>query len=114
MFNESEVIQKLVWNLSNLDYPIEKLDAKLLIESDDAMTYNAIREMKFPTNFEPVIIPYAQPKTKPKACNYGLYFSKGKYLTIYDTEDILDSDQLKQIFKLFQKLPEDDIVIQSH
>ncbi|MHA7944514.1 glycosyltransferase family 2 protein [Formosa sp. 3Alg 14/1] len=112
VFKESEVIQKLVWNLNNLDYPIEKLDAKLLIESDDEMTYNAIREMKFPTNFEPVIIPYAQPKTKPKACNYGLYFSKGKYLTIYDAEDIPDSDQLKQTYKLFQKLPEDYIAIQ--
>ena len=112
VFKESEVIQKLVWNLNNLDYPIEKLDAKLLIESDDEMTYNAIREMKFPTNFEPVIITYAQPKTKPKACNYGLYFSKGKYLTIYDAEDIPDSDQLKQTYKLFQKLPEDYIAIQ--
>ena len=112
VFKESEVIQKLVWNLNNLDYPIEKLDAKLLIESDDDMTYNAIREMKFPTNFEPIIVPYAQPKTKPKACNYGLYFSKGKYLTIYDAEDIPDSDQLKQTYKLFQKLPEDYIAIQ--
>lgn len=112
VFKESEVIQKLVWNLNSLDYPIEKLDAKLLIESDDDMTYNAIREMKFPTNFEPVIIPYAQPKTKPKACNYGLYFSKGKYLTIYDAEDIPDSDQLKQTYKLFNKLPENYIAIQ--
>ncbi|MEO9570254.1 MAG: glycosyltransferase family 2 protein [Polaribacter sp.] len=112
VFKESEVIQKLVWNLNSLDYPIEKLDAKLLIESDDAMTYNAIREMKFPTNFEPIIIPYAQPKTKPKACNYGLYFSKGKYLTIYDAEDIPDSDQLKQTYKLFNKLPDNYIAIQ--
>ncbi|GGF78898.1 glycosyltransferase family 2 protein [Wenyingzhuangia marina] len=112
VFKESEVIQKLVWNLNSLDYPIEKIDAKLLIESDDEMTYNAIREMKFPTNFEPIIIPYAQPKTKPKACNYGLYFSKGKYLTIYDAEDIPDSDQLKQTYKLFNKLPENYIAIQ--
>lgn len=112
VFKESEVIQKLVWNLNSLDYPIEKLDAKLLIESDDEMTYNAIRNMKFPTNFEPIIVPYAQPKTKPKACNYGLYFSKGKYLTIYDAEDIPDSDQLKQTYTLFNKLPEDYIAIQ--
>lgn len=112
VFKESEVIQKLVWNLNSLDYPIEKIDAKLLIESDDDMTYNAVRDMKFPTNFEPIIIPYAQPKTKPKACNYGLYFSKGKYLTIYDAEDIPDSDQLKQTYKLFNKLPEDYIAIQ--
>lgn len=112
VFKESSVIQKLVWNLNSLDYPIEKLDAKLLIESDDDMTYNAIKEMEFPTNFEPIIIPYAQPKTKPKACNYGLYFSKGKYLTIYDAEDIPDSDQLKQTYKLFDKLPGDYIAIQ--
>jgi len=112
VFKESEVIQKLVWNLNNLDYPIEKLDAKLLIESDDDMTYNAIKNMVFPTNFEPIIIPYAQPKTKPKACNYGLYFSKGKYLTIYDAEDIPDSDQLKQTNRLFEKLPDEYIAIQ--
>lgn len=112
VFKESEVIQKLVWNLNSLDYPKEKLDAKLLIESDDEMTYNAIKNMKFPTNFEPIIVPYAQPKTKPKACNYGLYFSKGKFLTIYDAEDIPDSDQLKQTYTLFSKLPENYIAIQ--
>lgn len=112
VFKESEVIQKLVWNLNSLDYPIEKIDAKLLVESDDEMTYNAVKNMTFPTNFEPIIIPYAQPKTKPKACNYGLYFSKGKYLTIYDAEDIPDSDQLKQTYKLFNKLPDSYIAIQ--
>jgi len=35
------------------------------------------------------------PKTKPKACNYGLFFARGKYVTIYDAEDIPEPDQLK-------------------
>jgi cellulose synthase/poly-beta-1,6-N-acetylglucosamine synthase-like glycosyltransferase len=45
------------------------------------------------------------PKTKPKACNYGLHFSRGEYLTIYDAEDIPDTDQLKKVIKLFNKFP---------
>jgi glycosyltransferase XagB len=112
VFKESEVIHKLVYNLKNLDYPLEKLDIKLLIESDDEMTYNAVKNMNFPCVFEPIIIPYAQPKTKPKACNYGLYFSKGKYLTIYDAEDIPDNNQLKLVYALFKKLSDEYVVVQ--
>lgn len=112
VFKESEVIYKLAYNLQNLDYPKVKLDVKLLIESDDEVTFNAIKNLKFPCIFDPVVIPYAQPKTKPKACNYGLHFSKGEYLTIYDAEDIPDSDQLKMVHALFHKLPDEYIVVQ--
>lgn len=112
VFKESEVIYKLASNLQNLDYPLEKLDIKLLIESDDEVTLNAVKNLKFPCIFDPVIIPFGQPKTKPKACNYGLYFSKGKYLTIYDAEDIPDSDQLKMVHTLFKKIPDNYVVIQ--
>lgn len=112
VFRESEVIHKLVWNLKSIDYPLEKLDVKLLIESDDSMTYEAVKNMNFPCIFEPVVVPYAMPKTKPKACNYGLYFSKGKYLTIYDAEDIPDSKQLKLVYSLFQKLSDEYVVVQ--
>ena len=112
VFKESEVIYKLASNLQNLDYPKDKLDVKLLIESDDDVTFNAVKNLKFPCIFDPVIIPYSQPKTKPKACNYGLHFSKGKYLTIYDAEDIPDSDQLKMVNALFNKLPDNYIVVQ--
>ena len=112
VYKESEVIHKLASNLQNLDYPLEKLDIKLLIESDDDVTYNAINDLELPCVLDPVIIPFAQPKTKPKACNYGLYFSKGKYLTIYDAEDIPDSDQLKMVHTLFKKIPDDYVVVQ--
>lgn len=112
VFKESEVIYKLAFNLQSLDYPKEKLDVKLLIEADDLVTFNAIKNLKFPCIFDPVIIPTGQPKTKPKACNYGLFFSRGKYLTIYDAEDIPDSNQLKKVLLLFEKLPEEYIVVQ--
>ncbi|HZY38385.1 MAG TPA: glycosyltransferase, partial [Mucilaginibacter sp.] len=113
VYKEDKLIKKLIWNLQSLDYPREKLDIKLLIEQDDDKTLNAVRNLDFPAIFEVVVVPFHMPKTKPKACNYGLHFSRGKYLTIYDAEDIPDTDQLKKVVTLFNKLPSNYICIQS-
>jgi len=113
VYKEDKLIRKLIWNLRSLDYPRGKLDVKLLIEEDDDKTLNAVRNLDFPANFETIVVPYHLPKTKPKACNYGLFFCKGKYLTIYDAEDVPDSDQLKKVVALFRKLPKDFIVLQG-
>jgi glycosyltransferase XagB len=113
VYKEDKLIRKLIWNLRSLDYPRGKLDVKLLIEEDDDKTLNAVRNLDFPANFETIVVPYHLPKTKPKACNYGLFFCKGKYLTIYDAEDVPDSDQLKKVVALFRKLPKDYIVLQG-
>ena len=43
--------------------------------------------MNLPPHFKLVVVPDAQPKTKPKACNYGLLQAEGKYVVIYDAED---------------------------
>src|SRR3984885_12407633 len=112
VYKEDKLIKKLIWNLQSLDYPREKLDIKLLIEEDDDKTLNAVRNLDFPAIFEVVVVPFHMPKTKPKACNYGLYFSRGEYLTIYDAEDIPDTDQLKKVVKLFNKLPTHFICVQ--
>jgi len=113
VYKEDKLIKKLIWNIQSLDYPKERLDVKLLIEEDDDKTLNAVRNLDFPAVFEVVVVPFHMPKTKPKACNYGLHFSKGKFLTIYDAEDIPDTDQLKKVVALFQKLPNNYICIQS-
>jgi len=113
VYKEDKLIKKLIWNLQSIDYPREKLDIKLLIEEDDDKTLNAVRNLDFPAVFEVIVVPFHMPKTKPKACNYGLHFSRGKYLTIYDAEDVPDTDQLKKVVALFNKLPENYIVIQS-
>jgi len=112
VYKEDKLIKKLIWNLQSIDYPREKLDIKLLIEEDDDKTLNAVRDLDFPAIFEVIVVPFHMPKTKPKACNYGLHFSRGKYLTIYDAEDIPDTDQLKKVVSLFGKLPENFICIQ--
>jgi cellulose synthase/poly-beta-1,6-N-acetylglucosamine synthase-like glycosyltransferase len=113
VYKEDKLIKKLIWNLQSLDYPREKLDIKLLIEEDDDKTLNAVRNLDFPAIFEVVVVPFHMPKTKPKACNYGLHFAHGKYLTIYDAEDIPDTDQLKKVVAMFAKLPSHYICIQS-
>ncbi|RWY49083.1 glycosyltransferase [Mucilaginibacter gilvus] len=113
VYKEDKLIKKLIWNLQAIDYPRHKLDVKLLIEEDDDKTLNAVRNLDFPAIFEVIVVPYHMPKTKPKACNYGLHFARGKYLTIYDAEDIPDTDQLKKVVSLFGKLPSEYICIQS-
>jgi cellulose synthase/poly-beta-1,6-N-acetylglucosamine synthase-like glycosyltransferase len=113
VYKEDKLIKKLIWNLQSLDYPREMLDIKLLIEEDDDKTLKAVQNLDFPAVFEVIVVPFHMPKTKPKACNYGLHFSRGKFLTIYDAEDIPDTDQLKKVVTLFAKLPEHYICIQS-
>ena len=113
VYKEDKLIRKLIWNLRSLDYPKNKLDVKLLIEEDDDKTLNAVKNLDFPANFETIVVPFHMPKTKPKACNYGLYFSRGEYLTIYDAEDVPDSDQLKKVVALFRKLPDELVVMQG-
>ncbi|HEY2582769.1 MAG TPA: glycosyltransferase family 2 protein [Mucilaginibacter sp.] len=112
VYKEDKLIKKLIWNLQAIDYPREMLDIKLLIEEDDDKTLNAVRNLDFPAIFEVVVVPFHMPKTKPKACNYGLFFSRGKYLTIYDAEDIPDTDQLKKVVRMFNKLPANFICMQ--
>jgi hypothetical protein len=112
VYKEPKVIAKLVESINRMDYPKLKLDVKLLLEEDDFETIDAVRGLDFPAVFEPLVVPSEQPKTKPKACDYGLLFSRGKYLTIYDAEDIPDADQLKKAVVAFKKLPDEYICVQ--
>jgi hypothetical protein len=96
VYNEPEVTPILIEALSKLDYPHEKLDVLLLLEEKDLETIKAAQAANPPRYIRFIYIPDSQPKTKPKACNYGLAFARGEYLTIYDAEDIPDPDQLKK------------------
>ncbi len=103
MYREAAVVRKLVGSIAQLDYPRHKLDVKLLLEADDDETLDAIRDLRLPPHFRIVIVPDAQPKTKPKACNYGLLFARGDITVIYDAEDEPDPDQLKRVVVAFGK-----------
>ncbi|MEN9222690.1 MAG: glycosyltransferase [Thermostichus sp. BF3_bins_97] len=103
VYNEPEVMPILIGSLSKLNYPQEKLDVLILLEEKDQVTIDAARAANPPNFIRLIRVPESHPKTKPKACNYGLAFARGDYLTIYDAEDIPDPDQLKKAVIAFRK-----------
>lgn len=113
VYKEPEVIGILMDSLKRLDYPQNKLDIILLLEEDDKETHEAAKRNKPAGNWRFIIVPPSHPRTKPKACNYGLFFSRGKYLVIYDAEDIPEPDQLKKALIAFNKGGKEYICFQS-
>ena len=113
LYREASVVPRLVEGIEGLDYPKTKLDVRLLCEEDDDETVPAIEAMNLPPHFKLVVVPDAQPKTKPKACNYGLLQADGKYVVIYDAEDRPDPDQLKKIVIAFSKVEPSVTCIQA-
>ncbi len=113
LYKEALLIPQFIDAISRLDYPKNKLDVILLLEEDDKQTIEIARKMDLPSFTRIVVVPHSMPKTKPKACNYGLSEAKGEYLVIYDAEDIPDVLQLKKAFLAFQKLPKSVACLQA-
>ena len=105
LYKEVHVVPQFLEGISKLDWPKEKLDVMFLLEEDDTETIEAFERMHLPFYTRVIVVPDSQPKTKPKACNYGLSYAKGKYLVIYDAEDIPDPLQLKKAYLGFRKAP---------
>jgi cellulose synthase/poly-beta-1,6-N-acetylglucosamine synthase-like glycosyltransferase len=112
LYKEAAVIPKLVGGVSQLNYPKTKLDVRLLCEENDDETIDAIRELNLPPHFRLVVLPDSQPKTKPKACNFGLLQAEGEYVVIYDAEDQPDPDQLKRVVIAFRRADESVTCVQ--
>ena len=106
LYREAAVLPRLVDSIAELDYPPTRLDIKLLLEEDDEETLAAVRALDLPPHFKLVIVPDVGPRTKPKACNYGLTQARGEYVVIYDAEDAPEPDQLKKIVVAFAKANE--------
>ncbi len=70
-YHEPEVIAALLEHLDRLEYPRDKLDVKLLLEADDSLTLEAVVHADPADYVEVVLVPPAEPRTKPKALNYG-------------------------------------------
>jgi cellulose synthase/poly-beta-1,6-N-acetylglucosamine synthase-like glycosyltransferase len=102
VYREPSVVPHLLAALGRMDYPQEKLDVLLLLEADDHETIRAAKAAAPPAHFRFIYVPDGQPRTKPKACNYGLSFCRGELVTIYDAEDIPEPDQLKKAVLAFR------------
>ncbi len=104
LYKEWQVLPQFIRAIENIDYPKAKLQVLLLLEEDDIKTIAQARLLSLPEYFEIVVVPDSKPKTKPKACNFGLQFAKGEYCVIFDAEDIPDRFQLKKAVMAFEKL----------
>jgi cellulose synthase/poly-beta-1,6-N-acetylglucosamine synthase-like glycosyltransferase len=102
LFREASVIPILADALQKLDYPASKLDIKLIFEETDFETYETAKALKLPGNFEFIRVPPSFPLTKPKACNFALPFARGRFLVVYDAEDLPAPDQLRRAVAAFE------------
>ncbi|WP_342659744.1 hypothetical protein Rruber_03710 [Rhodococcus ruber] len=112
-YNEPEVVGDLIAAMTAIDYPAGKLQVLLLLEEDDAVTIAAAREAGLGEIVEILLVPAADPRTKPKACNYGLHFATGDVVTIFDAEDLPDPLQLRRVAVAFDRLGDDVACVQA-
>lgn len=112
-YGEPEVIAQLLDSMRRLDYPSHLLQILLLLEEDDLATISAAEDADVGLVATIITVPPAQPRTKPKACNYGLHFATGDIVTIYDAEDMPDPLQLRRVVATFQRSSKDTVCVQS-
>ncbi len=113
LYREAEVVANLVAAISRLDYPVWRLDVKLLVEADDPDTIAAIERLNLPDCFEVIPVPPGAPRTKPKALNYALAFARGEIIAIYDAEDLPDPGQPRAAAEAFLRGPRNMAVVQA-
>ncbi len=112
-YHEAEVIGRTIDAIQALEYPRERLDVKILLEEDDSGTIAAAVAAPRGPHIEVVRIPSALPRTKPKACNYGLCLARGDLVTIFDAEDRPEPLQLRRVVAAFRRLNQSVACLQA-
>ena len=112
-YREAAGVPGLLRALALLDYPPDRLDVKLLLEADDSETLAVARRLTPAFPLDVVVVPDGGPRTKPKACNHGLWSARGDLLVIYDVEDRPDPRQLRRAAEAFAAAPADVVCLQA-
>ncbi len=103
-YGEPAVMPGLIAALARIEYPRDRLDIKLLLEADDAETISAALEIVTDLPVDVILVPPGEPRTKPRALNYGMQFAEGELVTIYDAEDHPDPLQLRRAVAAFRRV----------
>jgi cellulose synthase/poly-beta-1,6-N-acetylglucosamine synthase-like glycosyltransferase len=96
LFREADVVPHLLRALRAIDYPREKLDIVLIVESIDRETQAALRLAELSPHMRVLVVPDGKPRTKPRALQYALQFTDGENVVVYDAEDVPEPDQLRR------------------
>ena len=113
LYREAHVLPGFLDAIAKIDWPKDRLEVQLLLEENDPETIAAAQALQPPPYVRIVVVPHSLPKTKPKACNYGLTVATGAFLVIYDAEDIPDPLQLKKAYLGFQNVGPDVKCLQA-
>lgn len=87
VYREPSVIAELAAAMRALDYPSPEI--VLLVEVDDHET----RAVLDCWPYRVLVVPHGNPRTKPRAVNYGLLHTSGEVVVIFDAEDRPAPDQ---------------------
>lgn len=113
LYREANVIDALVARLSRLSYPRDRIEAFILVETDDVDTRTALRAARVEPWMNVLVVPEGAPRTKPRALNAALPFCTGELLVVFDAEDAPEPDQLLRAAALFRAAPGDVACIQA-
>jgi cellulose synthase/poly-beta-1,6-N-acetylglucosamine synthase-like glycosyltransferase len=105
IYDEAAIVPDLIAALGAIDYPRDRLEIFLILESVDAETRAAVAATSLPSHIVPVVVPDGSPRTKPRALNYALRRATGDLVVIYDAEDVPEPDQLRRAAKLLATDP---------
>lgn len=110
--NEGDVIEETIHSIENLDYPSEKKELLIIVETNDRYTREHLQKIRLPEYSRIVDIPTLMPFTKGRALLYGLRESKHQIITVFDAESRPEPLQLRKANALLSDLP-DQYCIQS-
>jgi cellulose synthase/poly-beta-1,6-N-acetylglucosamine synthase-like glycosyltransferase len=112
-YREPEVIGDVIAAIGALDYPADRLDVRLVLEADDEVTIAAARATIAGKPVRIVLVPSAEPRTKPKACNFGLQGAPGEFVTVFDAEDRPEPLQLRRAVVALRRLGDGYACVQA-
>lgn len=101
LYDEAHMVAELAGALGRLDWPMDRLDIKFIVEARDRSTRLAIERLALGPPFELLVVPDQAPRTKPKALNFALPLARGSFVTVYDAEDRPDPGQLIEAYLAF-------------
>lgn len=104
VFNEPDVVQRLIHSIAALDYPREQLEIQILDDSTDETTSFATEciDAYIAQGFDIKLIHRdCRHGFKAKALQNGLEQARGRYIAIFDADFVPQSDFLRQTIPYF-------------
>lgn len=105
LYNDKPVVERLLRNIAQIDYPLNKLEVQVLDDSTDdsaVLTAGIISELKtsgFPIHH---ITRTHRKGFKAGALKEGLKTAKGEFVAIFDSDFLPQSDWLKRTIPYFK------------